>query len=110
MARLKLNAWGSEHEITFRINSYASNGNLAIEMFCWDNEFPEPWSILTVNLDVKCKSNCAFIDTNNNGDSILDWLKENKLGKLTGYYEYSGFCLYPEFIFDMDEIQKYVEG
>ena len=110
MARLKLNAWGAEHEITFELHKYAENDNLAIEMMCWDEEeFPEPWSMLTVNLSVKCKPNCAYIDTNNNGYTIIEWLIENKLGNITGVLGFSGFCTYPEFEFDMDELKKYVE-
>lgn len=109
MARLNLNAWGKDHEITFGINSYKDNDNLAIQMFCWDEEWAEPWSMLTVNLGKKCKPNCAFIDTNNNGDSIIDWLIDNNLGKPTGRLGFSGFCMYYEFEFDMDEVQKYVE-
>lgn len=109
MARLNLHAWGNDHEITFEVTTYAQNDNLAIQMLCWDDEWPEPWSILTVNLDKMCKPNCAFIDTNNNGDGIIDWLISNNLGKLTGRIGFSGFCMYQEFEFDMDEVRKYVE-
>ena len=111
MAKLKLDAWGRTHEITLEIHKYSSNDNLAIQMMCWDEElFPEPWSMLTVNLDVKCRPNCAFIDTNNNGRSIVDWLISNNLGKTTGMVRASGWCIYPEFEFNMDELMKYVEA
>lgn len=109
MARLNLNKWGGNHKITFELNAYASNGNLAVEMVCWDDGYPEPWSRLTVNLDIKCESNCAFIDTNNNGDDIVFWLINNNLGGLTGRVGQSGFCTYPEFKFNMEEFKKYVE-
>lgn len=109
MARLKLNAWGSTHEITLAIHKYAENDNLAIEMLCWDEKFPEPWSMLTVNLSRKCKPNCAYIDTNNNGDEIINWIIDNNLGTDVGVYEVSGFCIYPMVEFNMDEVKKYVE-
>lgn len=109
MARLNLDAWGQTHQITFEIHKYAENDNLAIQMMCWDEEWPEPWSMLTVNLSKKCKPNCAFIDINNNGGAIVDWLIANNLGKETERIGFSGFCVYPEFEFDMDEVQKYVE-
>lgn len=111
MARLKLNAWGGEHEITFTVEHYQINNNLAIQMWCWDTSeiYPEPWSMLTVNLTKKCKPNCAFIDINNNGEHILMWLEKNKLGMQTGNFEVSGYCIYPEFEFNMDELNKYVE-
>ena len=110
MARLKLNAWGTEHEITLEIHKYAENDNLAIQMMCWDDGYPEPWSMLTVNLSRKCKPNCAFIDINNNSDAIMNWLESNNLGFDTGVFEISGFCIYPMFEFNMDEVKKYVEG
>lgn len=109
MAKLTLNAWGKDHQITFEIHKYAENDNLAIQMLCWDDGYPEPWSMLTVNLSKKCKPNRAFIDTNNNGDQIMSWLVANNLGKFTGRMDFSGFCVYEEFEFNMDELKKYVE-
>ena len=32
---------------------------------------------------------------------------EYKLGKPTGHYGYSGYCSYPEYKFDMDEVRNY---
>lgn len=109
MNKLNLNAWGSNHAITLETNTYTENGNLCVGLICWDEGFREPWSNLTVNLGVKCKPNCSFIDTNNNGDGIISWLEANKLGKLTGRMEMSGYCIYPEFEFDMDEVDKYLD-
>ncbi len=108
MSRLTLNAWGKDHPITFRLNHYADNGNLYVGMVTHEDGYAEPWSDLTVNLDVKCAEDCAFIDTNNNGEQILLWLIQNKLGDLTGRMQPSGFCLFPEFKFNMDELMKYV--
>lgn len=108
MKTINLNAWGSDHPITFDLNHYANNGNLYVGMIVWDHpKFPEHWSDLTVNLGVKCAEDCAFIDTNNNGEKILLWLIENKLGNLTGRMQPSGFCLFPEFKFNMEELMKY---
>ena len=109
MATLNLNAWGGNHTITLTTNIYAENGNLYVGLICWDDGFREPWSDLTVNLGVKCKPNCAFIDINNNDNGIIAWLEANKLGKLTGRMEMSGYCIYPEFEFDVDEVNKYLE-
>lgn len=110
MARLKLNAWGETHQITFTTDSYSNNSNLAVQMWRWDEDgFQEPWSVLTVNLTKKCRPNCAFIDVNNNGDNIIEWLESNNLGMFTGNFEISGYCIYPEFEFNMDELNKYIE-
>lgn len=108
MQRLTLNAWGADHPITFHLANYAENNNLYVGMITHYEGYPEPYGDLTVNLSVKCAENCAFIDTNNCGEKILLWLIENKLGDLTGRMQPSGFCLFPEFEFDMNELMKYV--
>ncbi len=84
--------------MTIQVRSYL-NGNLAIQMISWEDGTPEPWSTLTVNLDRMCQKNCAFIDTNNNGDSILPWLIRYGLAVPTGILARSGYCVYPEFRF-----------
>lgn len=108
MKTLTLTAWGKEHPITFTTNTYAQNGNLYVGMLTHEEGFPEPWSDLTVNLGVPCKENCAFIDINNNGYAILDWLEDNGLGRVTAREKVSGFCIYPEFEFNMDVLMQYV--
>lgn len=110
MKTLILYKYGKEHPITFHLDSYLQNGNLYVGLITHEEGYPEPWSDLTVNLGVKCKENCAFIDINNNGREIIDWLVDNGLGVLTEYIMPSGFCEYPEFEFNMDKLMQYVEG
>lgn len=110
MQRLTLNAWGTDHHISFELSKYLENNNLYVGMICHDDGYPEPWSDLTVNLSVKCAENCAFIDTNNNGDRILEWLITNKLATLTGNIRASGWCVYPEVRFNMPELLKYTDN
>lgn len=64
---------------------------------------------VTVNLpNVKNRGvGCQFIDTNNNGESIMDWLEQNGFGKPTKRSVSSGFCNYPEFNFYKGE--SYIE-
>lgn len=108
---LVLEKYGQSYAINFKIGKYAMMDNLYIGMITYDEEGnPEPWSNLTVNLMVKCVRNRAFIDINNNGEEILDWLKKNKLGTTTGRLQLSGFVIYPEFEFDMDKVRKYAIG
>lgn len=60
----------------------------------------EPYTDVTVNLPNQRRgTGCQFIDTNNNDESILDWLEENGFRERTGSYGHSGFCSYPEFDF-----------
>ena len=104
---LTLNKYGSSHPMTFHLNHYCENENLYVGLITNEEGYPEPWSDLTVNLSVKCKDNCAFIDTNNNGEEIIDWLMENNLGKPTGRIKASGWCIYPEFCFNVGELMKH---
>lgn len=109
MKTINLHSWGSDHPITFRLANYLAHNNLYVGMIVnHDPDFPEHWSDLTVNLDVKCAENCAYIDTNNNGDRIVEWLITNKLATLTGNMRSSGFCVYPEMKFNMRELMQYV--
>ena len=105
---LKLFKYGSEHPITLNLSQYSNNRNLYVGLLTHEDGFPEPWSNLTVNLGINCKGNCAFIDINNNGKEIVSWLVENNLGKLTGRTQISGYCTYPEFEFDLDELNKHI--
>lgn len=105
---LTLNKYGAVHPMSFKLATYVENGNLYVGLITHEEGYPEPWSDLTVNLGVKCEPNCAFIDTNNNGDEIVDWLISMQLGHFTGRMEASGWCLYPEIKFDMDKLMQHV--
>lgn len=110
MKTINLHKYGKDHPVTFVTNKYANNGNLYIGLITHEEGYPEPWSDLTVNLGVKCEEHCAFIDTNNNGNEILDWLFENGFGHMTGDMRASGFALYPEVKFDMEKIKEFMDG
>ena len=110
MKTLTLSRYGNEHPVTFEINHYLANGNLYVGLVTHKEGYPQPYSSLTVNLGVKCKANCAFIDINNNGMEILDWLTDNNLGRITAREKVSGFCIYPEFEFNIDALMEYVQG
>lgn len=109
MKTLNLNAWGKDHPMTFETNTY-NNGNLYVGLISHDEGYPEPWQNLTVNLDKKCEPNCGYIDVNNNGNQILEWLYSNGLGHLTGGMERSGFVVYPEFKFNMDRLKEFMDN
>ena len=105
---LNMIKYGRTHPMSFKLASYAENGNLYVGLDTHIEGYPEPWSDLTVNLSVPCKPNCAFIDTNNNGNEIIMWLEAHKLGHLTGNLMPSGWCVYPEFEFDMEALMEHV--
>ncbi len=104
---LILYKYNADRLITFELAQYAENGNLYVGMICHNNNYPEPWSNLTVNLSVKCAPNRAYIDINNNGNEIIDWLEKNNLGFTTGNLMPSGWCVYPEFEFNMEKLMKH---
>ena len=108
MKTLTLNRYGNEHPMTFEINHYLQNGNLYVGLVTHKEGYPQPYGSLTVNLGVKCKANCAFIDINNNGNDIIPWLVKSEICKLTGRIQSSGFCIYPEVEFDVKKLSEYM--
>ena len=109
MKTLKYYKRGKLHDISFRLATYAENGNLYVGMLSHDEGYAEPWSDLSVNLSMKRKPNCAFIDVNNNGEEIIDWLCSYGLTTETGMMKYNELCIYPEVEFNMDKLMEYVE-
>ena len=107
--KLNLHKYGENHPMTFDLDRYADNGNLYVGLVTHEEGYPAPWSNLTVNLGTRCKENCAFIDINNNGNEIMEWLMQNGLAVPTGEMKYSGFCVYPEVKFNMEKLMQYVE-
>jgi hypothetical protein len=106
MKTYELQAWGHKHDIYLEKTSYASGGGLAVQMWTVENgELADPWSNLTVNLDHEIAPDCAYIDTNNNGFEICDWIMKNKIAEPTGGFGFSGFCSYPEFRFNMSAFE-----
>jgi hypothetical protein len=105
MKTFDLKKYGSVYKIRLNVTSYME-GNLAITMASWENGEAEPWNVLTVNLDSVRPRNCAFIDTNNNGEDILAWIIRPGLAVPTGTYGRSGFCRYPEYRFRPEVLQE----
>ena len=103
MKAIPYKKYGRIHPITLEFERYAVNNGLAIEMVTWEEGYPEPWSMLTVNLDDQLESDCAYVDTNNNGQDITAWIEQNKLGVPTGRIGFSGFCTYPEYRFAIEK-------
>jgi len=73
---------------------------IALILLYLEDESLELYTDVTVNLPECTRSaGCQFINTNNNGEDILDWLENNQFGKRTGKTGESGYCTYPEFNF-----------
>ena len=102
------NQFGEEHPCTFALTRYCDNGNFAVMMFTYIDGYREPYAVLTVNIREKLERYHAYVDINNL-DGITVWLEENGLATYTGRQRISGFCIYPEYVFDIDAIKEYVE-
>lgn len=95
-------------EFTFYTNTYANNKNTYVGLYCIeDGGFPEPFSDLTVNLCIKLEKNQAFIDTNNNDESLIRYMMDNGFIKYLGIDCPSGFVLYPLFELNIEKINEY---
>lgn len=106
MKTLNLYKYGYNHPMTFELARYSENGNLYVGLLTHEEGYPVPWQNLTVNLG-PCMEGYAYIDTNNNGEGIISWLCRNGIGQLTGVTRRSGFCVYPEFEFNIDKLLEY---
>lgn len=101
-----------QYNVTPVFTTYVFSGNLAMYL----EQDGSMVNVVTVNiddeLDIEQLTNeqCAFIDINNMGEDICVWLEENEFGKFTGNVGFSGFCVYPEFEFDKQVIERYKKG
>lgn len=100
--------------VSLGIHNYQNNGRLALELIehLADPEYgqcEEPYGMVTVNIpDEEVTDNdCGFVDVNNLGKGITEFLKKNGLAHPTGMTGFSGYCAYPEFEFDIDRIKEY---
>ena len=77
----------------------------------YGEDYFEPYCDITVNLPGEMLSgeNCAFVDTNN-APFIPGFLEANGLAEPTGMLGFSGWCVYPEYRFNMEEISKHLLG
>lgn len=105
--------WEKEQLCIFEKTTYMNNGNLAIQMYCKNEEWDCycPYGTLTVNLK-KLPDNKAFLDTNNNPFSLITTMVKAGYIKETGEMDVSGFSVYPvyefsrEFLAQLDKEMK----
>ena len=89
----------STTEITLTKGKY-QNGSLRIQAWCSEG----PFATLTTCLsEDPTEDNYAYIDTNNNPWAPA-FIEENGLGEDTGLRSRSGFCTYPLFRFNVDQL------
>ena len=91
-----------EYNVTCVATRYCNNDSLAVSLITDEGE---PFATATVNLPESGKHpNRAFLDTNN-CPGINLWLTENGFGFPTGIMGFSGYCMYPEFEFNLEKLE-----
>ena len=107
---IKIETFFGTFDCKLSVNKYTNNGNTAIQIFSKNEEFDfwEPFAMLTVNLDKKLDEGYAYLDINSFREAEAFVIKNN-LGEFAEDYGFSGFCVYPLFKLNMEEIQKYAE-
>ena len=103
---LQINSYGQTYDIAFTVATYAETENTAVELWCKGDWGWEPYARLTVNILPIPKGN-ACLDVNNL-HGIEDWIMENNLGTPLGGTISSGFCEYPVYKLNMQEIEKHL--
>lgn len=99
MARKTVSYCGIKYHISCR---YPNGNNLLIEL--WDNKGNR--DILTKMFIKTDDKTISFVDTNNH-PTAEEFIERYGLGKPTGKYVRSGFCMYPEYVFDLDKLNEY---
>lgn len=86
---------------------YVDNSNLFVGFEHYDEEWKcwEPYCDATVNI-TGLPYLFSTIDTNDNGNKILDFLETNGFGERFGQSIPSGYCMYPVFLFNEDKIKE----
>lgn len=103
---ITLKKYGKTFKVRPVFSNYMVNSGLALTLIGYDHI---PFGTVTVNLidEVLTDDFCAFIDTNNMGLEIVEWLEKNDFGERTGKIGCSGFCSYPEFRFNPVIVKLY---
>lgn len=102
MNYIKYSLFDNEYELYVNITKYASNNNIAVQLITKNGE---PFANLTVNI-MKLAEPLACIDTNNvaRAEQLIN---KYNLGAPTGEVVGSGFCIYPIYLLNLYELEKY---
>lgn len=104
---MEYEGFSGSYQVIPYLSIYSDNDNLYMGMVSYETEFGglEHFASVTVNI-VDLPYLHAAIDTNNNGPQILDFLKKNGFGELTGLQIPNGYCVYPVFKFNEDKLRQ----
>lgn len=95
-----------EEMVSLEVNSYSYGDRLYIGMTSYGEDGPEPFADMTVNIPAySLEVNEAFICGDLSKD-LLNFIKENKLGKVLPYTVPSGYGRYAAVAFDLDKLAE----
>ena len=78
------------YDVSIETSTYYYGGNLSISLITEDGE---RLAMLTTNL---AANNCPWAEK---------FISDNKLGRPTGIKAASGYCVYPQYRFDMEKLK-----
>lgn len=95
------------YDLALAVKTYEDNGRLAVELLCLEEDYLEPYAMLTVNLPGEAvKPNEAFIKDFDENQGLLQFVLDNHLGTLCPERGFSGFCSYPKIAFDLEKLKE----
>lgn len=101
------NCINEEIEVNLIVDRYINSNALYLGLVDKNGEL---YTDLTVNLPFYSRdfvrNNESYLDTNNS-KYVEDFINKYKLGEFTGIYSSSGFCEYPLYEFNIEQIKKY---
>lgn len=96
-----------EEIISLHLGMYANNERLYIGMTTHNNDGAEPFADMTVNLPgYSLEPGEAFISGDISKD-LLQFIKENKLGKVLPYQVKSGYGKYSVVAFNLEKLKAF---
>lgn len=95
-----------EEQVIFQVESYAATGGIYVGLLCDNGEYYEPFADMTVCIPgYPLEPNEAFINGDMSRD-LLNFIKENDLGKILPYQVRSGYGKYTPVAFDLEKLQE----
>lgn len=93
--------------VSLQVGSYVYGDRLYIGMISYDEDGPEPFTDVTVNIPAYfLEANEAFICGDFSND-LLNFITENDLGKVLPYKVQSGYERYSAVAFDLERLKEF---
>lgn len=91
-------------EMELQISRYLNTGGIYVGLFTMEENFPEPYGDITVNLGT-VPDYCGFLDVNNL-PGIAEFVEKNDLARPLNILLPSGFCCYPLYEFNKEKLRE----